>query len=60
MTAAILGVVDRRSDAFKTMRQGLAYCWSVAVATLSAAGQSLLEKRLTSDDRDVRWIMSKT
>jgi len=44
-------------DAFKTLRQGLAYCWSVAVAALPDAGKPLMEKWLASSDPDVRWIM---
>ena len=48
---------DRRSDAFQALRKGLAYCWSVAVAALPAAGKALMERWLTSEDRDVRWIM---
>ena len=38
-------------------RKGLAYCWSVAIAALPAAGKPLMERWLTSEDRDVRWIM---
>ena len=48
---------DRRSDAFQALRKGLAYCWSVAIAALPAAGKPLMERWLTSEDRDVRWIM---
>ena len=47
---------DRRSDAFQALRKGLAYCWSVAIAALPAAGKPLMERWLTSEDRDVRWI----
>ena len=44
-------------DAFKTLRQGLGYCWSVAVAALPETGKPLMEKWLVSPDPDVRWIM---
>ena len=44
-------------DAFKTLRQGLGYCWSVAVAALPEAGKPLMEKWLASADPDIRWIM---
>jgi hypothetical protein len=47
----------RVSDAHKTLRQGLAYCWSVAVAALPDAGKPLMEKWLASPDPEVRWIM---
>ena len=40
ITASIPQVTDRKSDAFKTLRQGLGYCWSVAVAALPDDGQA--------------------
>ncbi len=46
-------------DAFKTLRQGLAYCWSVAVAALPDTGRPLMEKWLASPDPDIRWIMAE-
>jgi hypothetical protein len=57
ITASIVHLADRKSDAFKTLRQGLAYCWSVAVAALPDAGKALMEKWLASPDPDIRWIM---
>jgi hypothetical protein len=48
---------DRKSDAFKTLRQGLAYCWSVAVAAYPETGRALMEKWAANPDRDARWIM---
>ena len=33
----IAQITDRKSDTFRTLRQGLAYCWSVAVV----AGETL-------------------
>ena len=50
---------DRKADAFKTLRQGLGYCWSVAVAALPETGKPLMEKWLTSADPDIRWIMAE-
>ena len=47
----------RVSDAHKTLRQGLGYCWSVAVAALPDAGKPLMEKWLVSPDPDIRWII---
>ena len=57
ITASISQLTDRRSDAFKTLRQGLGYCWSVAAAALPNVGKPLLERWLVSPDPDVRWIM---
>ena len=57
ITASISQLTDRRSDAFKTLRQGLGYCWSVAAAALPDEGKPLMERWLASSDPDVRWIM---
>jgi hypothetical protein len=57
ITASLLTRTDRHSDEFRTLRQGLAYCWSVAVAALPEEGKALMEKWLACDDKDVRWVM---
>jgi hypothetical protein len=59
ITTALTAVQNRRDDDFKVLRQGLAYCWSVAVVALPAVGQPLMEKWLASLDKDVRWIMKE-
>ncbi|HMK08485.1 MAG TPA: hypothetical protein VK449_05580 [Anaerolineales bacterium] len=48
---------DRRSEPFLVLRQGLGYCWSVAAAALPAQGKAAMEKWLTVEDPDIRWIM---
>jgi hypothetical protein len=48
---------DRRSDAFKTLRKGMGYCWSVAVATYPQAGKARMMRWIGTDDPDVRWVM---
>jgi hypothetical protein len=48
---------ERKTDAFKTLRQALGYCWSVAVVALPEAGKPLIEKWLANADPDVRWLM---
>ena len=57
ITAAIPRMTDRRSDEFRALRQGLGYCWSVAMAALPTEGKPLMEKWLASPDPDLRWIM---
>ena len=57
ITASILAVENRRGEDFLTLRQGLGYCWSVAVAALPAEGKPLMEKWLAHPDKDIRWIM---
>jgi hypothetical protein len=59
ITAAVTraGPAERKTEPFKSLRQGLGYCWSVAVAALPEAGQPAMEKWLLNADPDVRWIM---
>ena len=58
ITAAIENAMKRNED-FKTLRQGLGYCWSVVVAALPAQGKGAMERWLSSTDKDVRWIMKE-
>jgi hypothetical protein len=48
-----------RDEAFKILRQGLGYCWSVAVAALPGAGKPMMEKWLDSQNKDIRWMMKE-
>jgi hypothetical protein len=57
ITASFERSENRRSADFLTLRQGLGYCWSVAVVALPGEGKVLMEKWLTKSDKDVRWIM---
>ncbi len=50
---------DRRSEGFHALRKALAYCWSVAVAASPGAGRPLMERWMTSEDRDVLWVMKQ-
>jgi hypothetical protein len=59
ITASIPLITDRKSEAFKTLRQGLGYCWSVATAALPDAGRPLMEKWFVDTDPDIRWIMAE-
>jgi hypothetical protein len=59
ITCTVAGAPDRKSDPFKTLRQGLAYCWSVAAAALPAAGKTAMECWLVCTDPDVRWMMKE-
>ena len=59
ITTSMLAVEDRKNDAFKTLRQGLAYCWSVAVVAAPQEGKALMEKWLASSDPDIRWLMKE-
>jgi hypothetical protein len=57
ITHSIQSMPGRRSQAFKALRKGLGYCWSVAVAAAPEAGKSFFKKWMASDDKDIRWIM---
>jgi hypothetical protein len=48
-----------KDEAFKVLRQGLGYCWSVAVAAFPKEGKPVLEKWLLSKNPDVHWIMKE-
>ena len=59
VTISMHGVEDRRNDEFKTLRKGLGYCWSVAVAAYPEAGKEMMERWFVSEDRDVLWVMKE-
>jgi hypothetical protein len=56
-TNSIASATARRSDAFRTLRQALGYCWSVAVAAYPAIGMPAFERWLSSGGADVRWLL---
>jgi hypothetical protein len=45
-----------RSPEYKALRKGLGYCWSVAVAADPEQGRPALERLVSSEHPDVRWI----
>jgi hypothetical protein len=57
ITGSIIEYEDRRSEAFKALRKGLGYCWSVAIAASPQIGKPIFEAWLTNHDKDIRWIM---
>jgi hypothetical protein len=57
ITSSIPRVEDRKTDDFKTLRKGLGYCWSVAVAAYPEQGRIYMERWVESEDKDVAWIM---
>jgi hypothetical protein len=59
ITASIVREADRKLEDFKTLRQALGYCWSVAVVALPTEGKLAMEKWLVYPDPDVTWIMSE-
>lgn len=57
ITDSIKFVEDRKSEAFRVLRKGLGYCWSVAVVALPVEGKDRMEKWFSSQDKAVLWIM---
>lgn len=59
VTVNLTHMPERRSDEFRTLRRGLAYCWSVVVAGDPDYGWPRMENWVESADPDVRWLMSQ-
>ncbi|MCE1255793.1 MAG: hypothetical protein LWX83_19860 [Anaerolineae bacterium] len=59
ITASMLTVKERKNDNFQTLRQGLAYCWSVAAVAAPEEGKRLMERWINCDDADIRWLMKE-
>jgi len=57
ITASMQNAPGAKDEAFKVLRQGMAYCWSVVVAALPEAGKPLMEKWSDSQDKDIRWMI---
>ena len=57
ITASLERNAIRRSEDFRVLRKGLAYCWSVAVVALPDEGKVLMEKWVGTADKDIKWIM---
>jgi hypothetical protein len=59
ITASMESVDHSGDEAFKVLRQGMGYCWSVAVAALPETGKPMMEKWLGSPGKDIRWMMKE-
>jgi hypothetical protein len=69
VAAAVLAILDAitrdiaanpsASEAFKTLRKSMGYCWSVAIAASPEAGKALMAKWMRSSSRDVRWLLKQ-
>lgn len=57
ITAAMETDGNAKDESYKVLRQGMAYCWSVAVVALPDTGKPIMEKWLSSEDKDIRWMM---
>jgi hypothetical protein len=57
VTASLPGAPDRRTDDYRTLRQALGYCWSVAIAADPADGLPAFARWRGSMDPDVAWVV---
>jgi hypothetical protein len=57
--ARLLEMPDRKSEPFKTLRQGLGYTLSVVVQAVPQEGFEFLAQIAASADPDVRWIVKQ-
>jgi hypothetical protein len=48
-----------KDESYKVLRQGMGYCWSVAVAALPEAGKPMMERWLSSPDKNIHWVMKE-
>jgi hypothetical protein len=59
VTASLAGSKERRSDESRTLRQALAYCWSVVIVAAPERGKPCFERWASSRDPDIRWIVKE-
>ena len=59
ITNSMLRADNRTEEGFRILRQGMGYCWSVAVAALPEQGKPMFEKWLTTRDADIRWMLNQ-
>ncbi len=59
ITETIQNRTDRKSEEFRVLRKGLAYCWSVAVVALPEDGKRRMERWFNNPDANIRWIMKQ-
>ncbi len=57
ITASMVNSGQARSSEYKTLQQGLSYCWSVVVAASPDQGRRLMENWLACPDPLIRRIM---
>lgn len=57
LTDFLISNKNPKDEGWKVLRQGLGYCWSVAVAALPEAGKPAMEKWLVSPDKEARRLM---
>jgi hypothetical protein len=59
ITVSMENVDGSKDESFRVLRQAMGYCWSVAVAALPEAGKPLMENWLSSEEKDIQWVMKE-
>jgi hypothetical protein len=59
ITNMVLSADDRKDEGFIALRKGLAYCWSVAIVHNSEVGMPMFEKWLSTQDKDIKWVIKE-
>jgi hypothetical protein len=59
ITGSMQHPVDARDADFKTLQQGMGYCWSVVVAAAPVEGKQLMEKWLQGGDPIILRVMQE-
>ena len=59
ITASMENSSGTKTDSFKTLQQGLGYCWSVLVVAIPEQGKRLMEKWLACPDYAIHCIMQE-
>lgn len=57
ITASMKTDAGSKDESYKVLRQGMGYCWSVAIVALPDTGKPIMEKWLNSADKDILWMM---
>lgn len=57
VTSTLADAPDRRADSYRTLRQALGYCWSVAIAASPIDGLPAFARWRRSADPDVAWVV---
>ena len=56
---SIVEIKERKTEAFRILKKGLGYCWSVAIAANPQKGKAYFDKWIVRDDKDIRWILKE-
>jgi hypothetical protein len=55
----VFSLQDRKSEAFRVLRKGLGYTFSVVVHAIPDAGFAFMAELVERQDRDVDWIVKQ-